>query len=246
MLNYLEGRLAEIKVNSKPYYAKIYREANIKSVDFDVAMIQVDVGQTSLSQRTGTEVRTQCPKGKIACNDKDAAHYSVNCVTRTAATPISINVRDGASGTLIWSDRQAATAESKVCSDTGGSLKESAELQGENIAWAGSRLLAKFTPKKDKRALELIEEDASLKDKVAERVKMAYDFAAKQDMDSACKTYDDIAQSTPNSGIILFNMGYCKQAEGYFGQAKELYEKESNADAPPKDLITKYLAETNT
>ena len=246
MLDYLEGRLTDTKLGSKPYYAKIYRNANLKTSAFPFAVIQVDVGQSNGSQQSSSEVRTQCPKGKFACNDRDAAHYSVNCVTRSLLTPISVTVRDGASGNLLWSDRQLAKKEAKVCSDTGGTLKELSELQAENIASAGDNMLSKFVPRSDKRALELLGEHDSVKDMAADQLKTAYELASKQDMNNACKVYDDMRKTMPDNGAILFNLAYCKQSAGNFAEAKGLYEKAFLDSSAPKELITKYLDETNT
>lgn len=246
MLDYLEGRLADTKVGSKPYYAKIYRNANLKTPAFEFAVIQVDVGQSNGSQQASTEVRVQCPRGKMVCNDRDAAHYNVNCLTRSVVMPISITVRDGASGSPLWSERQPAKAESKVCSDTGGTLKEVNELQAENIASTGTKLLSKFAPRSDKRALELVGEHDSIKDMAADQLKAAYELASKQDMTNACKVYDDMRKTMPDNGAILFNAAYCKQSVGYFAEAKELYEAATLDNRAPKELISKYLEETNT
>ncbi len=240
----IEKRFASIKINDKPYFAQIYRDVGVKAGSFDFATIAVDAGRSSFSEDSGLENRVKCPKGKIVCSDDKAYHYTVRCVTRKAFTPVSINVRDGATGASIYSDRKDVTSESKLCSDTGGSLQSGNALVVSNYETVANNLASRFAPRFERRSLDLVSSDDSITGENADKLKAAYELASKNDLAGASKIYDEMNAAIPNKGVLLFNMGYCRQAIGEYAKANELYEMASRAEAPPKEEIAKYHDET--
>lgn len=240
-----EEQLAALKAGGVPYYSRVFRDTSVNTSAFDVAVISMSAGPSQVADSSGTEDRVQCANGKHFCKDDQARHYMVNCAIRTAVTPISISIRDNIASSMLANERRNVSTQSKVCSDRSGSLKIGSDLVSENYHSAIATLVARIGPKLEKRPLDLISSDDSITGADADKLKAANDAAAHNDMATACKMYDEMNVAKPNSGPILFNMGYCRQSAGAFAQAKALYDQASVASASPKDLLATYQAEVN-
>jgi len=238
-----EEQLSAIKVGDVPYYSRVFRDAAPTSDKINIAAITIDAGQSMLSDRQTIEKRVQCPKGKYVCKNDEGYHYTVQCIIRSVVTPTSFTVRDNATNALLFTERRDYSSESKICSGEGGSLDTGAALMAKNYKSSVDALKEKIGPKLVKRPLDLIASDSSVTGPDAEKLKFAHDAASKNDMATACKSYDELNQVHSDSGVILFNMGYCRHANGFFAEAKDLYDKAAVAPGAPRDLLTTYQAE---
>jgi len=246
LVDMAEEKLVALKGGGLPYYSRVFRNTSVKTDAFDVAVISISAGPSRVADSVGTEDRVQCLNGKHVCKDDQARHYRVNCTTRMAITPMSFSSRDNVTNALLSNAQENISTNSKVCSDESGSLRNGADLVSDNYRSVVEKLIARVGPKQEKRPLDLISSDDSITGLDADKLKTAYDAAGHNDIATACKMYEEMNAAKPNNGVVLFNMGYCRQSSGSFAQAKALYDQAGVGLASPKDLLATYQTEVNS
>jgi len=240
LLPILETSLTGLRINQAVYFKQI--TATLPPTEAlkeqKWAVIDVSTGQWATNETAGNETRTQCPKGKFACKDSEAAHYSVSCRTRTATVSAKLVIRDAVTKATLVSDVASGNAESKVCQDSSGSLDAPEAVLGRAASAVVSKLVAKFTPATKKQPLELVEDDSSLPE-ASEQLKQAYRLAAGGNIQTALKIYNKLIAENKSNGAVLFNAAYCEHAQGHYKTALELYKKAKDAPNAPKEIIEK-------
>lgn len=238
----LQNALKSLRVNQAPYF----REVGTTPPAADAlkerkwATLEVSATQWAIDDSTVSETRNACTsKVKMLCKDEDIK--TVSCKQRTVTVSGKVSLRDTATNAVLTTDSASESLQSKACADSGGEPDSADSMVTKAADAVAAKLIAKFTPRMTKRALDLIEDDSSLAG-ASEKLKQAYRLASGGNVQVALKLYHQLIADGMVNGVVLFNAAYCEQALGHFKAATELYKKAKAAPKAPLDKMEKLNA----
>lgn len=237
LLEHIAAKLTSVKIADNMVFNIYHSGEQVPNVPN--IRIMVSANGWDVTESTGYENRTQCPKGKIVCGSDKAYHYTVSCRTRTATAAGRLTASNKEGG-AIFSKRENLTRSSKVCSGEGGGLEEPDALLSRAANDLAESLIGEFTPHNVKKPLDLVEETKDLDDATNEKMKQAYRLAAGNDIQSALAIYKSIFDRGVINSALYFNAGLCEQALGNFQNADSLYAMAVSSGNTPEDEIKKY------
>lgn len=249
----IESMLAGIRIGNTPYFQviernkldKVLKELNwfqsetIKAEHrlrlgkmLGIKALYMGVVSMPVSNETAfKEVRTECleyKKGKGAkkifqtCSKSKETNVSCKVLEVTySITPKLIEVE---SGRILYSNTFQETLSEKSCEDG----KQAVRSQGQLLGTARANVLNKFrrevAPAMTNIALPLMEAYEELTNETARKKFTAgVEFAKAGRMERACEFWREVDSLQPGKIATDFNLAICREVNGEFEHAKQMY-----------------------
>ena len=167
--------------------------------------------------------------------------YTVNCMKRVASFAVSPKLVEVATGRIIYARDLSAMTDSSGCDDTRQVQSELVLLETarESVKNEFRRDIAPYYVTLEIKLMDSTDgiESSASKDKL----KRGIEYADKGRMDSACELWGEARILTPNSYVLIYNLGVCAESRGDLDAAIGLYKQADKMLGKPQDDITTAL-----
>lgn len=235
-------------VNKTPYFIRVEQGNTISGQEKDSILFELDIPTPNIATRSYRENRVRCPGDDVirTCGADEGYHYQVSCREIKASLTVTYQAKQANGSTHIPLRQFSEVEESSICSDQQGSLPSSAEMVARVQKAAGSNLANVFIPGQKERPNDLFVKTLNASKEQIKVFKEWRNLASDGEIDAALKHYLSYLNDQPDSGEILFNIGYLYQAIGDYAQAKNYYEKAGKAGVSNTKRLEKHLTEVET
>ena len=260
----IEALLVKIRVNGKPYFSVIEREALKRilkeqrlhltgTVDEATA---VKVGKLigaegiifgTVTQNTTEDKHYSSQRSECASKDKDGKckrwrKYSVSCTERDAFFSFVPKVVSVTTGQIVASETLTGHTTDSACRDSSHPLRGRTEM----LAEAKSQALAKFrlimAPYHVSMEIVLLDDDDSNPPDAAEdRIERGIEWAEAGRMDRACELWHEAYNIHPQGYAIHYLLGVCSEMNGDLDEALKYYQKADRSTGEPVEEINQAL-----
>ncbi len=261
----VEALLVSVRVDGKPYFSVIEREA-LKRVMKEQRLhltgavdeaTAVKVGQLigaegivfgTVTQNTTEDKHYSSRRSECASRDKDGKcksrrEYSVSCTERNAFFSFVPKVVSVSTGQIVASETLTGQADDSACRGSRKPLMGRQELleKARKEAFAKFRLI--MAPYNVCMEIVLLDDDDSdPPDGAEDRIERGIEWAKAGRMDRACELWHEADDIHPNGYAIPYLLGVCAETTGDLDKALECYQKADRMTGEPVEEINQALA----
>ena len=164
--------------------------------------------------------------------------YTVNCVKRVVNFAVSPKLVDVTTGRILYARDLSSTINSSGCEDTQPVQSELVLLENakESVKRDFRRDVAPYYVTME---IKLLDSTDGIESNAAkEKLKNGIAYADKGRMDNACELWGEARNITPDSYVLLYNLGVCAESRGDLDAALNLYKQADKILGKPEDDIT--------
>jgi tetratricopeptide (TPR) repeat protein len=234
----IEAALSNVYVNGKPFYQIIDRQS-IKQIldeqnftnsglvdEKDAVKIgrlagaegiyTISVLNSRVFSSTTYEKRFRCIDRKC----KSLEEYFVRCENLTAVFSFLPRLIDVETGKVVFAKTYTKEAFAKNCADYSYAIS-GITLLSEAKKKAINEFLKDVAPYKTMQNVVILDEDDDIKnDKDKEKFEKAITFLENNMMDKSCNILKELVEKYPESMVLNYDYGVCKE---YFGDLEKAY-----------------------
>lgn len=268
----LEGTLASINVNEKPYFEVVDRASIDKTMnEMKLSMTgMVDpataakVGNLVGAQGiyTGTitsssvidakyqETRTRCAY-EVTKTDKKGNQYQecgryedypVSCTKRVATFAVTPKLIEVETGKIIYSNTLEKSLTAKGCADR-KPLPDAAEMRRKVQDSVKAEFRSDIAPHYVTEQISLMDLTSDVGSaQAAQKVKAGVDFAKHDRLDRSCALWEEAKKLSPKSITLLYNLGVCAEVSNRLDDALSLYKEADKGLNKPDDRVSAALS----
>jgi hypothetical protein len=260
----LEGVLASITHNDKPYFTLVER-ARLDQILEEQKLQGRPIFDESTAAKVGRLIGAQgvymgtvtadtvrdsnysAPRQRCSYTDKDGkcikwSNYTVRCTKRTAHFAFTPKLVDVETHVLVYGNNISGTSETAICVDSGKPLTEKNVLLGYAKKSAYKKFRKDIAPYKVTLKIHLLDNTDGISSEMAEKkLENGIDFARSGRMDRACELWEQGRILAPSSTSLAYNLGICAEAAGSFDDALALYQEADQFLQKPNKTINTAL-----
>ncbi len=200
------------------------------------AIISGSVSTPSKSDSHFDETRTRCEDDKC----KKISIYQVRCTKRKVSLWAELRMVDVEQGDIIYADRISKSKYWSHCYDDSRVLPSRHEAAQQLADEITKEFTIKLTPHYRRFAVTLLEKgDLEYTDAQNKLLKNALEFIEQERLAKAETLLIELIDSTAERSYVAFyNLGVVKEAQGYYDEAKAIYDRADDLMMEPVEEIS--------
>ena len=268
----IEGVLASVTINDKPYFEVVDR-ASIDKILAEMKLSMTGLVDPSTAAKVGnivgargiytgaitastvndtkySEKRTRCASEVTKKDSKGHDYqdcerwedYYVPCVKRTATFAFTPKLIEVETGRVLYSNTLEKRTMSSACVGR-KSLADAVEMKRNVQEAVKESFREDVAPHYVTIQISLMDSTSDIDSKEAtQKVKSGLDFAKHNRLDRGCELWTEAKTLSPKSVTILYNLGVCAEVESRLDDAQSLYKEADRLMMKPDDRVTIALA----